>query len=952
MRHEIDGQFSCIGGVNSGSHPSLLAPDQLAWATNVTLRGGFPRTRPIFVRRILTFSNIEQQFWFNTNRVQGWALFKNPNGNLIIVAVAGRLFAVDTNFAVTEITPQLAALTTAAFAVPIVGSTVAINVSTSAGMIAGYPLNISGTTYQITNVNNLVVTIRNLDGTPAVVVASGTGISYPDVNDPTPDLVWMKQALQWLVIQNDRDSALIFDGSAARRSNVLGDKPEVPSGAMMEYAEGRLWVVTNARKQIAAGDLFDPFNLNSAITFSEELVAGQTGRFVMPTGESEITGIKVIPNLDTSQGQGPLLVFTEDAIGSINVPYNRAIWKTQNYALTRLVQSMYGGMGQDSIVVVNGDIWNRAKDGLRTFIMAAAAFNEWGNVPQSREVSRLINSDTRSLLKFASGILFDNRLLMTYGPERTPNGVQHRGIVALDFDVISALLKRDMPIYDGGWTGVRPTKLLVGQFGGDERAFALCLNDNGENELWEIMREFGDDNYSTRIRAAIETRSFIWKNPFSLKQLDTAEFFVDEMLGTVDWALRWKPDFSPCWFQWGEATTCVRQNNCPPPTTGCLPMVRYDPGFRSRLGFGRPPNDCEPHDEKPAKICYRSQVRLEWRGNVGVKMVLLRADDQPDLEYKVTCAENACTSSTCCLPDETYESAASLPPTPDLPTQPPMSEVYKSINGGAFAFTTVPGESSLNPVLSLGTDSVLGSIKLNWDFSATDILDVMNPGDIWCYKVRGSIPTVENFSNIVCAVRDMVFLGAGAVAYPTWQIAFGDFGSDDPTLVTSLDLSGLRAVIGGTLFLDGATILVAFDLSNLEIVTGGGINLSISAMAQANFPVLRFIGGTFEMGLTPNVVTLNMPALVTLAGDMNCDSCLQLVNVILTHFVMENGRNYRFDNCALNAASVNHILARGVASGITSTLIDLSAGTNAAPTGQGVIDKAALITAGNSVSTN
>ncbi|HEU0047674.1 MAG TPA: hypothetical protein VFQ43_08730, partial [Nitrososphaera sp.] len=118
------------------------------------------------------------------------------------------------------------------------------------------------------------------------------------------------------------------------------------------------------------------------------------------------------------------------------------------------------------------------------------------------------------------------------------------------------------------------------------------------------------------------------------------------------------------------------------------------------------------------------------------------------------------------------------------------------------------------------------------------------------------------------------------------------------------------------------------------------------------FPVLRFIGGTFEMGITPNVVTLNMPALVTLAGDMNCDSCLQLVNVILTHFVMENGRNYRFDNCALNAASVNHILARGVASGITSTLIDLSAGTNAAPTGQGVIDKAALITAGNSVSTN
>lgn len=659
--------MTAIGGVNSGSNPSLIAEDQLAWGLNITVRGGFPRTRPIFVRRVLSFTNIEQRYWFNRNRIQGWYLYRSITGNLIVVAVAGRLFAIDTTFTVSEITPQLASSTTATFTVPAVGATVAINVSSSADMIAGYPLLIGGATYQITNVNNLVVTIRNLDGTPTTVVPSGAGINYLNVNDPTPELVWMKQAGQWLVIQNDRDSALLFNGSSTRRSNVFGEKPEVPSGAMMEYAEGRLWVVTNARKQVAAGDLFDPFNANSPITFAEELVASQTGRFVMPTGEEQITGIKVIPNLDTGQGQGPLLVFTQDAIGSINVPYNRAIWKSQNYPLTRLVQSMYGGMGQDSIVVVNGDIWNRAKDGLRTFIMAAAAFNEWGNVPQSREVARLINPDTRSLLQFASGILFDNRLLMTYGPEQTSNGVRHRGLVALDFDVISALLKRDMPVYDGGWTGIRPTKLLTGAFGGDERAFAICLNDNGENELWEILREFGDDNYETRILSAIETRSFIWKNPTALKQLDAAEFWVDEMVGTVNWALRWRPDFSPCWFAWGEAETCARKDNCPPPTEGCLPMVRYDPGFRSRLGFGRPPNDCEPHDEKPAKICYRSQARLEWRGNVSVKMLLLRADDQPSVEYNVNCNDTGCTSSACCLPSETYASADDLPPTPALP---------------------------------------------------------------------------------------------------------------------------------------------------------------------------------------------------------------------------------------------------------------------------------------------
>src|ERR1043165_8518603 len=155
-RRIIDGMESCLGGVNFGSHPSIIQPDQLAWGWNVTLRQGFPRTRPRFVRRLLVFSNIEVEWWLRTHRVQCATIFRSPQGNLIVVSVSGRLFAIDAQFSVTEITPQRASTTTDNFTVPAIGSTVDVSVSTSEGMSAGYPVIISGATYQIELVNNFV----------------------------------------------------------------------------------------------------------------------------------------------------------------------------------------------------------------------------------------------------------------------------------------------------------------------------------------------------------------------------------------------------------------------------------------------------------------------------------------------------------------------------------------------------------------------------------------------------------------------------------------------------------------------------------------------------------------------------------------------------------------------------------------------------------------------------
>lgn len=284
------------------------------------------------------------------------------------------------------------------------------------------------------------------------------------------------------------------------------------------------------------------------------------------------------------------------------------------------------------------------------------------------------------------------------------------------------------------------------------------------------------------------------------------------------------------------------------------------------------------------------------------------------------------------LSDAVCVECGPLTPEPPIPPDPPVdptSEVSRSIDGAAFTVVEVPGESSLNPTLLLGVDSTIGSIKLNWDLSYIDTSGGMGIGAEWCYKVQGTEPA-GNFSNVACAVNAMTFLGVGAVSYPEWQIAFGDLVSDDGTLVTSLDFSGLRAVIGGTLALDATFTLTSIDLSSL---------ISVS--------------GNFQLSAT-TLTTLSLPAFTTLGGDLFCDNTT-LVSVSIPVLVLLNGNTYAFDSSALDAASVEGILARGVASAVTSATIRLDGGTNAglaSLSAQGQADYAALVTAGNTMTSN
>lgn len=217
--------------------------------------------------------------------------------------------------------------------------------------------------------------------------------------------------------------------------------------------------------------------------------------------------------------------------------------------------------------------------------------------------------------------------------------------------------------------------------------------------------------------------------------------------------------------------------------------------------------------------------------------------------------------------------------------------------------------------------------------------------------------------------------------------------------VISFDLSSLQTV-GNYLLLNTNADLLVVDLPALTSV-GGLLYLqdcpaltSISAPSLLTVPQLYFdrdhslTSADFSaltnidylsMFQCESLLTMTFNDILDISGQVDAYDCTSLVSWTApvmtgsgistggglayngnTSFTTYNAPNVGFGDgfditffgCALTQASVDLILARCVASGLTTNNIDLSGGTNATPSAAGLLDVATLIGNGCSVTTN
>lgn len=468
-------------------------------------------------------------------------------------------------------------------------------------------------------------------------------ITGPVVFPAYQPLYHFAQGEEFMVVQAGDYTTLpaFWDGTTMRQSAGLTGG-ELPAAGPMVYYHGQIWYANY--RYYTAGDTVGspsgtaPYQLRDSIlkVTQNPLALGGDG-FAVPTCAGNIRAMQYVTNMDKSQGEGTLFVFTRQQVYAMDVPITRADWIAadgDNQPLQRVVQRNNGGVSDRSIVAVNGDLFYQSLEpGIRSLFTSLRYFNQWGNTPISNNINRALAFNDRALMRFSTGIEFDSRLYMGILPEQRAQGVVHRGIATLDFDPITTLQEKTPPDWEGLQEGLDVLQLMNGDFGGRERAFAFIVSkEDSSIQLWEITNNQRFDNVDTRVDWYVEFPAYTWGREFDLKKLDGGELWVDKLFGTVDMKIYYRPDADPCWYLWHVAKICTARSSCENlDDPVCYPLELYRESGKIPIQFPVPPlPKCSEINYRPNDLGFQFQVKVEISGWCRIRGLIVYA--QPKLK--------------------------------------------------------------------------------------------------------------------------------------------------------------------------------------------------------------------------------------------------------------------------------------------------------------------------------
>lgn len=384
--------------------------------------------------------------------------------------------------------------------------------------------------------------------------------------------------------------------------------------------------------------------------FTEHHYINEGGALIIPAELGRIKALTFLPVQDTTAGQGDLVAFCDRGAASFAVSLERSKWKeTQSF---QKVLFMNIGLVGESVCPVNGDLFFRSMDGngIRSYRNARAEFTGTGQTPLSAEIDPILMRDTEFLLEktlksqspaqLSAGvslIYFDNRLLMTCLPKvqtfaapstRNPF-VYFTGIVALDFQSVSANNGKSSAAYDGVWTGINVLSLAAGNFDGNRRAFAACYH-NDRMEIWEITKDLEYDRSSSsgqsNIVCSVTTRNYDFDDPAMLKKLLRCDLWFDSISGgpvaALDIELFYRPDSSPKYVPWATWQKCFTTQYTNP--TPALELITpYAKGYAPQLRSPTPPQTANSITGWPDNIGYDFGVKVKWIGQGRLSRLML-----------------------------------------------------------------------------------------------------------------------------------------------------------------------------------------------------------------------------------------------------------------------------------------------------------------------------------------
>lgn len=637
----LEGQRDFSGGMNSSVVPTLVPDDAVHMAVNVTFRGGTPATRPGLSQVILnnaestSFSAGGLDDFVN-GFMQGAFFYRATTDDLspsLFCVVSGYVIRIDLSdytvhrlYSVTaggtgNNTFRLNSTVEKVYFVQAEKYLIIQNGVDTPVIWDGEKLYVSGV--GPTNSTGSLSELHTITGTYGTAMAYGQGRLFVADKDRTSifagDLVYGGSTNQLPIASAEGISTThthVFFPTASPAVVQVGN--DIKVGTTVYFSTGDYITITGlsssqttnesingtwkiekvgtsggkayisiaaviqntASASPATGGYVTKANsgeVSDLLKFTETTYLNEGGSFQVPSFMGKITGLIFMPVQDTGTGQGDLLVFCETGVLSLAVSVPRTEWK-QTSGFQRVALADNGATSYESLTPVNGDIFFRSLDGLRTYRNARAELNAYGQVPISAEMNSVLPYDTKSMLNVCSSILFDNRLLFTASPKVDYSGVNvgasvkrpvtFSSIVALDFTTLSTIGAKRSASYDGLWKGLDVTRLVAGRIKEITVAYAFAVDypNDAANALWQITTDLYADKPANSsyvpISSILETRTFNLGSPSEVKKLIRSDFWISQLRGSTNFSVYWRPDEYPCWRTWHEFTRCAQVDNC------------------------------------------------------------------------------------------------------------------------------------------------------------------------------------------------------------------------------------------------------------------------------------------------------------------------------------------------------------------------------------------------------
>jgi hypothetical protein len=479
------------------------------------------------------------------------------------------------------------------------------------------------------------------------------------------------------------------------------------------------------------GTLVDHFRDSILCVQENPLCVGGDG-FTVPTNAGNIRALCHSANINSQLGEGVLYISTRKTIYSLAVPVTRTDWigaNSTNQPLQTVVQLVNGAVGDRSVVVVNGDIFYQSLEpAIRSLQISVRNFGQWGNTPISQNELRALAANDRGLMRFSSGIQFDNRMLQLVLPVMASTGlnVVHQAILPLDFDVVSNLSTQGPtnvsgtsavrpPVWEGAYDGLQFLQLFERDFGGLHRGFAVVISEmDGGIDIWELTTTSRTENGDNRVTWGAEYPAFTWSPSgleVKLKQLKGGECWIDSVSGTVDMDVWYREDADPCWRYWFHTQFCAARGcqEAEPVCVNPYPPVPFREGYRYPIVFPEPKAACDSMGIRPTTIGYQFQVKVILKGWCQVRGLILYAIPHSEPQYHgIACPDSSSVPQGMAKIMPWGASGGGIIPTPPSPIPPPTPPVPPT-----------PPPTVFIPVNS-GVPTITGTAQVGFTLSGTD----------------------------------------------------------------------------------------------------------------------------------------------------------------------------------------------------------------------------------------